>query len=155
MHGWIVDPAGGGIVFGNCDVCQKYGPVDKYGCCKSCAKTEEDLIAVAREFIRRHSKVQITDLAEALGIDPARVFKWLQQGRLRTTAARQICTDCGQPILNGLFCGCTRYVETITPNGADAKSHGTPRRVQAKWEEYWFTKSRIHRHRHRRIWLST
>ncbi|MFH1741933.1 MAG: hypothetical protein ABIH23_23260 [bacterium] len=140
-------------MFGNCEACGNYKALDSYGHCESCSKTEEDLVAVAREYIRRNQKVSMSDLAETLGIDQIRVFRWVQQGRLRATGHREICPDCRQPILKGMFCGCTKYVESITPDGELAKSTGTPRRVQAKWEDYWDRSSRIRRHRHRRIWL--
>ena len=140
-------------MFGNCEICGVYAPLDRYECCPNCSKEEEDLLVAARDYIRRNRQVSISELAEKLEIDQIRIYRWLQQGRLRIKKSQNICPDCHQPIIEGLFCGCTKMVDSISVDGAEAKSHGTPRRVQAKWEDYWNRVSRIRRHRHRRIWL--
>ncbi len=141
-------------MFANCENCGKYAQVDRYGCCKPCSEHEQSLISVAREYIRRHRKVSVSDLAETLQIESAQIQRWLQQGRLRAEPHRAICPVCRKQIVGGVFCDCTKEVKTISPDGYLAKSHGTPRRVQAKWEDYWTKESRIRRHAHRRLWLA-
>ncbi len=141
-------------MFANCESCGKYAQVDTYGCCQPCSDKEHALIGVAREYIRRQRRVSVSDLAEKLDIETSRIQRWLQQGRLRAAPHRAICPDCRKPIIGGVFCDCTKEVAAIAPDGYLAKSHGTPRRVKNKWEDYWAKNSRIRRNQHRRIWLA-
>jgi ribosomal protein S16 len=140
-------------MYDNCIHCGTLTHINSQKSCESCQKEDNQLLQQAREFIRTNGRKSIFELAEALKITPARIFRWIEQGRMPSQRFKYLCPKCGQDLMKGL-CACNK--QTLRGNeNTGSKGFHSKRRVEQKCKKYWEEDSRINRRQKRDIWLLT
>lgn len=91
--------------------CKKCGAVfqytDGYPLCKECRDKDEEEYHAVREYIRIHPGVKIEEVADALGLSPQQILRYLREERLEIPSYSEkfiLCEMCGCVIRTGRFC---------------------------------------------------
>ncbi len=148
-------------MYANCLYCGKFTRVNRIKSCAPCFKADEQVLYHAIDVLNQEGRRTVFDLADRLSINVARIFQWLDQGRLSGSYFQYLCPKCGKDLVDR-SCECHPFklpIEDHTSDEAEntpeSKDPPTSRRVQRKCDIYWDHISSIRRKQRRDIWLAT
>jgi flagellar operon protein (TIGR03826 family) len=90
----------------NCPECGKIFAFTGINMCHQCIKEDEKEFSKVKEYLYDNPHVGIFELAEATGVDEAKIVRWVREGRIEGKFPGIVvsCERCGKPISEGRFC---------------------------------------------------
>lgn len=90
----------------NCPRCGSLFASTGKNLCPACLAEDEKEYDLLRAFLKDNPRASLEDTAEATGVKPERILKFLRDGRIVAAqdAAWLECERCGKPIVAGRFC---------------------------------------------------
>ena len=92
----------------NCPECDRLFVYTGRNLCPRCAEKAEEEFMLVKEYIRKHPGATVIEVADATGVEEAKILDWLKEGRLISKglakAALFYCERCGTRIAEGRFC---------------------------------------------------
>lgn len=148
-------------MYANCVYCGKFTQVNRIKSCAPCFAADERMLLQAIDVLNKEGRRSIFDLADRLSLDPERIFRWLEQGRIAGSYFQYMCPRCGKDLMDR-SCECHPFKlpyeykkprkEPVVP---EVNTQPPCRRVQQKCDQYWDHVSSIRRKQKRDIWLVT
>lgn len=95
----------------NCKSCGRLynyiGGVSYYNICPKCVENLEDKFQEAKKYIEENVNVGVREVAEAVGVKPQQVERWVREERLCFAENSGVgigCEKCGMMIRSGRYC---------------------------------------------------
>lgn len=141
-------------MFNNCKECHAFGRVNRLGLCRTCNDVDENLMSLMKEIINTEGKMTVFAMAERIGISANRIFRYIEESRLKSHLFKHACPFCSADLIEGK-CKCPTFQlvgEPLPAKKHPEKFHSAIR-VEKRKQEYWDRKSNINRRQKRDIWI--
>ena len=114
----------------NCPECGKLFTFVRTNLCPECKEKVEDQFEIVKQYLLRHPRANIPEIAEATGVPDKTITGYIRDGRIVVGAVTEDsglnCELCGTPIKTGRFC------ETCGKKLSDGLAPGTAGRSGQK-----------------------
>lgn len=90
--------------------------------CPNCIRTEEEIYAKVRAFVKDNPGVSVQEVSEILSVSRNKIMNYIKEERLEVTStskAALCCKNCGKPINTGIFCMDCKRVHSDTKKMED------------------------------------
>ncbi len=143
-------------MFENCKECKIFARVNRLGLCETCNHVDEQLMSLSREILNEEGKMTVFDLSERIGIGAKRIFRWIEEGRIKSSYFKHECPLCGKDMLSGeCVCHKSTYVQSLDERIKHPEKFYSTTRGEKRIQKYWDEESKIQRKQKRSIWMRT
>lgn len=148
-------------MYNNCIHCGKFKRLNRLQACQECHRIDENYLGRAKAIMKRMGRLSPFEMADEIGVEPDRIFLWMQQGRMKQTEFKYACPVCGKDLIRA-FCDCQidSYVKATLEEEAAAVHAAKPKevfhttsRAEKIRQYYWTYVSGIKRKQKRDIWV--
>lgn len=91
----------------NCPQCGRIFQYMGKNLCADCLKEEDAVFERVRRHLHDHEGASVDEVAEATGVEPKKIMRFLREGRLLVrsgSVSGLYCESCGEPIPGGRLC---------------------------------------------------